>query len=93
MENTEKLLEIINDLDKAFNISDVHDYRILINLIYNNMVILHEENQEINEALAKLIADVYHWVDTAEMVPYNGNDFFFSKILQDWFNMKEEPRQ
>lgn len=90
--NIEQLLDVIDDLDKAFNISDVHDYRILVNLIYNNITILHEENEEVNKALAKLIADVYHWIDDSELVPYNGMDFFFTKKLQQWYEMKEAPR-
>lgn len=93
MENTEQLLKVIDDLDKAFNISDVHDYRILINLIYNNITILHEENEEINNALAKLIADVYHWIDDTEQIPYDGMEFFFTKKIRQWFEMKEAPRE
>lgn len=48
---TDTLIEFILQLDENFDINNVEDYKLLVNVLYNNIMLLHEEDKAVNQAI------------------------------------------
>ena len=85
---TDTLIEFILQLDENFDINNVEDYKLLVNVLYNNIMLLHEEDKAVNQAIGQLLMHVFLKLD-----PY-GPDYFdikeelFSHFLQGWMKDK-----
>ena len=88
---TDNLIEFILQLDENFNINDIEDYKILVNLLYNNIMLLHEEDPAVNQAIGQLLMHVFLKLDPYGTEYFDIRDELFSHFLQGWMKDKIVP--
>ena len=88
MDNHDVLIEYIINLDENFDTNNINDYKMLINVLYNNIMILEEENQEINQAIGSLLMHVYQKLDPHNTEFFDIREKVFTHYLQGWMKDK-----
>ena len=84
MSGKDELVEFILKLNDNFRMNNVEDYQTFIQLLYNNLTMLEEENKEVNEALMILLQNIYKRLDPNHDEFFSPKDRLFSHYLQDW---------
>lgn len=89
MDDTQKLLEMIDDLREHFDINNVSDYKMFINILYNNLMILEEADERVNNAIAALLKRIYDLNDPCGTHYFSWKEKLYSHILQGWMHIND----
>ena len=84
MNEKDELVEFILKLNDNFRITNVEDYQTFIQLLYNNLTVLEEENKAVNEALMILLQNIYKKLDPNSDEFFSPKERLFSHFLQNW---------
>ena len=87
--NVQEVLDIIYNLKDNFNIEKAEDYKQFIQLLYNNIVILDEQDQQVNKALAELMDYIYIQIEEQKKDDFTPKEAIVTHILQKWMHIND----
>ena len=87
--NEDILVEYILTLNNEFDTENIDNYKSLVNIIYNNLYLLKEENPKVNEAIVILLKNIYQKLDPYSKEYFNIKEELFTHYLQGWMQDKK----